>query len=54
MQVKFSLGGDQGMNFLEAGSPISTSLGCSSATSADTIEDYTNATSCLKCDPIAN
>ena len=42
------------MNILEAGSPTSAALGCSSSTSADAIEEYTNATSGLKYDPVAN
>ena len=52
--VKFSLGGDQGMSVLEAGSPSSAALGCSSSSSTDAIEEYTNATSGLKYDPVAN
>ena len=53
--VKFSLGGDQGLNIFAAGYPqVSAPFACGAST-ADQVEEYSTATtSGLKYDPVAN
>jgi probable HAF family extracellular repeat protein len=41
--VKFSLGGNQGLNILAASSPVSQSVSCSSSAPVDTIEETVTA-----------
>jgi hypothetical protein len=52
--VKFSLGGDQGLAILAAGSPSSTVVACPASAPLDTIEETTTTTSGLRYDPVAN
>jgi hypothetical protein len=52
--VKFSLGGDQGLAILAAGSPSSTVVACPASATVDTLEETTTATSGLRYDASAN
>lgn len=52
--VKFSLGGNQGLNVLAAGSPSSAVVSCPSTAAVDSVEETSTAVSGLKYDPIAN
>jgi hypothetical protein len=53
--VKFSLGGDQGMNILATGSPSSAQVSCPSNAPVDAIEETATATtSGLKYDPVTD
>jgi HYR domain len=54
--VKFSLGGDQGLNIFEAGYPkVSAAVTCAPSSSTDALEEYVTATvSSLKYDSTAN
>jgi hypothetical protein len=52
--VKFSLGGDQGLAILAAGSPSSAVVACPASASVDTVEETTTATSGLRYDALAN
>lgn len=52
--AKFSLGGDQGMYILAAGSPSSSQVPCVNNSAIDALEETTTTTSGLKYDPIAN
>ena len=53
--VKFSLGGDQGLDVIAAGYPKVTSVSCPSSASLDVIEETaTTTTSGLKYDPVAD
>ena len=54
--VRFSLGGDKGLNILAAGYPqVSKSIACGVNPAVDAIEEYATATnSGLKYDPVAN
>ena len=56
VSVKFSLGGDKGMNIFAAGYPqVSKPIACGVNPAVDTVEEYSTATnSGLKYDPIAN
>jgi hypothetical protein len=51
--VKFSLGGDKGMNIL-AQTPTAVKVACDPSQTVDAIEEVTSATSGLKYDPQAN
>jgi hypothetical protein len=52
--VKFSLGGDQGLNVLFSGYPQTASIPCT-ASSSDVVEEYgTGNVSSFKYDPVAN
>lgn len=53
--VKFSLAGDEGLGVFALNSPSSGPIACSSASTTDTIEQYSTTTvSGLKYDPLAN
>ncbi|MGE5462149.1 MAG: HYR domain-containing protein [Syntrophothermus sp.] len=52
--VKFSLGGDQGLGILFAGSPSSAQVSCPLSAATDSLEEVTTATSGLKYDALAN
>jgi len=52
--VKFTLGGDQGLNIFEAGYPKVTAVACSTGATLDTVEEFAFATaSGLKYDSLA-
>jgi hypothetical protein len=53
--VKFSLGGDQGLNIFTAGSPASVQVGCDSGEAVNTVEEtMTAGGSSLIYDPVAD
>jgi hypothetical protein len=53
VSVKFSLGGDQGMNILAAGYPVSQPIACDGVLPLDTIEQtVTASSSSLSYDPV--
>ncbi|MDQ3678473.1 MAG: PxKF domain-containing protein [Actinomycetota bacterium] len=53
--AKFSLGGDQGLNIMAAGSPSSVQVACPASATVDAVEETSTATvSGLKYDPVAD
>lgn len=52
--VKFSLGGNQGLDIFQAGFPVSQRIDCQTAGSLDTIEETTTAPSGLIYDAVAD